>query len=133
MNRRRSPGQTRGPSPSVVGATRATTLNAIRIGAHEPWSRGSVAVLETQVVATPTGLMTRGLLSGRCRALVDFAEQPRSLAEISARLQCRLESAFRMVCDLSESGYLAVYLPNPRAVADVRTLEAVIAGLVVLS
>jgi hypothetical protein len=77
--------------------------------------------------------MTCGLLSGRCRALVDFAEQPRSLAEISARLECRLESAFRMVRDLSDSGYLAVYLPNPRAVADVRTLEAVIASLAVLS
>jgi hypothetical protein len=89
--------------------------------------------IETQVVATDSGLARRDRIPFEAGTIVGLCEEPMSVAEIGARLGLHLGVVQILVADLSGQGHLAVYLPNFDAAAHVDTLRRVIHGLLAIS
>ena len=85
--------------------------------------------VETQVVATPSGLSVLDALTLEHHDIVAACRRPQSVAELAARLRLHLNVVRVLAEDLCAAGYLAVYLPNARTAQDLSVLRRVIDGL----
>ncbi|MER6144103.1 DUF742 domain-containing protein [Streptomyces sparsogenes] len=85
--------------------------------------------VESQIVATSTGLAALDKLTFEHRDLVAACRRPQSVAELAARLRLHLNVVRVLAGDLCAAGHLAVHLPNARATQDISVLRRVIDGL----
>ncbi|MFE4654261.1 DUF742 domain-containing protein [Streptomyces sp. NPDC056707] len=89
--------------------------------------------LETQVVATQSGLRERQALRFERRDIVELCAVPLSVAEISARLSLHLGVVRVLVADLAAEDLLHVHVVEPGASHNVHTILRVINGLRAIS
>ncbi|WP_335977012.1 MULTISPECIES: DUF742 domain-containing protein [Streptomycetaceae] len=85
--------------------------------------------VETQLVATATGLERLNLMSFERHDIVASCRRPQSVAEIAARLHLHLNVVRVLAEDLSAGGHLSVYVPKADIGRDVSVLRRVIDGL----
>jgi hypothetical protein len=85
--------------------------------------------VETQIVATSTGLSALGSLTFEDHDIVIACRRPQSVAELAARLGLHLNVVRVLAEDLCAAGHLAVYVPNARTAQDISVLRRVIDGL----
>lgn len=122
----------RGAVPHMAGrvsAVRPFLVTAGRVAGTGSTGTGSPIPVETQVVATDTGLEVLDTLSFERRDIVRACRQPQSLAEIAAKLRLHLNVVRVLAEDLRSGGQLSVHVPNPDAAQDVSVLRRVIDGL----
>ena len=85
--------------------------------------------IETQVVATASGLAVLDTLAFERRDIIAACRQPQSLAEVAAKLRLHLNVVRVLAADLRADGFLAVYVPSAKTSRDVAILRRVIDGL----
>jgi hypothetical protein len=85
--------------------------------------------LETQVVATTTGLAALPALTFEEHDIVAACREPLSLAEIAARLHLHLNVVRVLAGDLRSTGQLTVHAPQAGTAHDLSVLRRVIEGL----
>jgi hypothetical protein len=110
---------------------RASAVRPFLLTAGRVSGSGAAASLpiESQVVATPTGLSALGSLTFEHHDLVAACRRPQSVAELAARLRLHLNVVRVLAGDLCAAGHLAVHLPNAKATQDISVLRGVIDGL----
>jgi Protein of unknown function (DUF742) len=114
----RPPGE---PAGERTAALRPFVLTAGRVSGADPQIG-----METQVTVSPGAAPAR--LSPEQRAIVALCAQPRSVAEISARLRMHLGVTRILVGDLRAAGQLDVHVLRTD-VPDPDTIRRVIRGL----
>ncbi|MFF7971009.1 DUF742 domain-containing protein [Streptomyces sp. NPDC007905] len=117
------------PGPDPVGPAPAVRPFLVTAGRVADAAPGRSLPLETQVVATATGLDALGRLSFERYDIVAACRLPQSIAELAARLRLHLNVVRVLAEDLREAGQLAVYLPDTEATHDASVLRRVIDGL----
>ncbi len=85
--------------------------------------------VETQVVATPSGIAALDTFAFEHRDIVAVCQEPQSLAEIAAKLRLHLNVIRVLADDLRADGQLALYLPQGNSARDASVLRRVIDGL----
>ncbi|MGW3564501.1 DUF742 domain-containing protein [Streptomyces sp. NPDC000941] len=85
--------------------------------------------VESQVVATPTGLSALDSLAFERHDLVAACRRPQSVAELAAQLRLHLNVVRVLAGDLCTAGHLVVHVPNAKATQDISVLRRVIDGL----
>lgn len=116
-------------SPEPAGRPSAVRPFLITAGRVAAGGSGPPMPVETQVVATETGIGTLETLSFERRDIVSACRRPQSLAELAARLRLHLNVVRVLAEDLRSAGLLSVHIPNPEAAQDVSVLRRVIDGL----
>ncbi|ARF59256.1 DUF742 domain-containing protein [Streptomyces gilvosporeus] len=121
-------GSARGPSGPVgrASAIRPFLLTAGRVAGG---GTGPPLPVETQVVATTSGLAVLGSLAFERHDIVAACRHPQSVAELAARLRLHLNVVRVLAEDLCAAGHLAVHVPDARATQDISVLRRVIDGL----
>jgi hypothetical protein len=95
--------------------------------------RDTTLELESQVVATPAGLVAYSTLNYEPREVLASCTEPLSLAELAGRLGLHLGVVRILVDDLAAQGYLVVVRPGGRHHADAELIRRVIRGLKAIS
>lgn len=85
--------------------------------------------VETQVVATESGIAALDTFAFEHRDIVAVCQEPQSLAEIAAKLRLHLNVIRVLADDLRADGQLALYLPQGNSARDASVLRRVIDGL----
>ncbi|WP_437344799.1 DUF742 domain-containing protein [Streptomyces tubercidicus] len=85
--------------------------------------------VETQIVATASGLAALGSLAFEHHDIVAGCRRPQSVAELAARLHLHLNVVRVLAEDLRTAGHLAVHVPNAGTTQDISVLRRVIDGL----
>ncbi|MFE3887065.1 DUF742 domain-containing protein [Streptomyces lydicus] len=85
--------------------------------------------VETQVVATSSGLRFLGSLAFEQHDIVAACRRPQSVAELAARLHLHLNVVRVLAEDLCTAGHLVVHVPDARTAQDISVLRRVIDGL----
>ncbi|MFJ9850350.1 DUF742 domain-containing protein [Streptomyces sp. NPDC101150] len=121
-------GGARGPSEPVgrAPAIRPFLLTAGRVAGG---GAGPPLPVETQIVATTSGLSALGSLAFERHDLVAACRRPQSVAELAARLGLHLNVVRVLAEDLCTAGHLAVHVPNAGTTRDISVLRRVIDGL----
>ncbi|WP_415925267.1 DUF742 domain-containing protein [Streptomyces sp. ME19-01-6] len=115
------------PEPAGrASAIRPFLLTAGRVSGS---GAGLSLPLESQVVATPTGLSALDSLTFERHDLVAACRRPQSVAELAARLRLHLNVVRVLAGDLCTAGHLVVHVPNAKATQDISVLRRVIDGL----
>jgi hypothetical protein len=117
------------PGDDPVGPASAVRPFLVTAGRVAPSVAGRTMPVETQVVATASGLAALSLLSFEHHDIVAACRQPQSIAEIAARLRLHLNVVRVLAEDLRAEGRLTVHVPNADAVHDSSVLRRVIDGL----
>lgn len=120
------------PAPVPVGpapAVRPFLVTAGRVAGAGDAESGRTMPVETQLVATVTGLDGLDRLSFERHDIVAACRQPQSIAEIAARLRLHLNVVRVLAEDLRSAGQLTVHLPDVGATHDASVLRRVIDGL----
>ncbi|MGW0913678.1 DUF742 domain-containing protein [Streptomyces sp. NPDC002784] len=117
------------PGDDPVGPASAVRPFLVTAGRVAPSVAGRTMPVETQVVATASGLDALSLLSFEQHDIVAACRQPQSIAEIAARLRLHLNVVRVLAEDLRAEGRLTVHVPNSDAVHDSSVLRRVIDGL----
>ncbi|MFF7334856.1 DUF742 domain-containing protein [Streptomyces sp. NPDC090306] len=111
-----------GPVPAV----RPFLVTAGRVAGTEA---DRTVPVETQVVATASGLDVLDRLSFEEHDIVAACRQPQSIAEIAARLRLHLNVVRVLAEDLRDSGLLSVHVPDSGVTHDASVLRRLIDGL----
>ncbi|MEV0375125.1 DUF742 domain-containing protein [Streptomyces sp. NPDC050636] len=121
-------GDSRGPSEPAdrAPAIRPFLLTAGRVAGG---GAGPPLPVETQVVATSSGLSVLDSLAFEQHDIVAACRQPQSVAELAARLHLHLNVVRVLAEDLRAAGHLAIHVPNARTTQDISVLRRVIDGL----
>ncbi|MFF4832965.1 DUF742 domain-containing protein [Streptomyces sp. NPDC001315] len=120
------------PAPVPVGpapAVRPFLVTAGRVAGAGDAESGRTMPVETQLVATVTGLDELDRLSFERHDIVAACRQPQSIAEIAARLRLHLNVVRVLAEDLRSAGQLTVHVPDVGATHDASVLRRVIDGL----
>lgn len=119
----------RDPDPSEPAgrapAIRPFLLTAGRVAGGS----GPPLPVETQVVATSSGLAVLRSLAFEQHDIVAACRRPQSVAELAARLHLHLNVVRVLAEDLRAAGHLAVHVPNAGTTQDISVLRRVIDGL----
>ncbi|MEU3981071.1 DUF742 domain-containing protein [Streptomyces sp. NPDC026672] len=118
-----------GPDPDPVGPAPAVRPFLVTAGRVADTASGRTMPVETQVVATATGLDALDGLSFEQHDIVAGCRLPQSLAELAARLRLHLNVVRVLAEDLRAAGHLTVYVPDFEATHDASVLRRVIDGL----
>ncbi|MFG2532927.1 DUF742 domain-containing protein [Streptomyces sp. NPDC048516] len=125
-----SSGEGSAPGPSEPAgrapAIRPFLLTAGRVAGG---GTGPPLPVETQVVATSSGLRVLGSLAFEQHDIVAACRRPQSVAELAARLRLHLNVVRVLAEDLCTAGHLAVHVPDARTAQDISVLRRVIDGL----
>ncbi|MEU9117194.1 DUF742 domain-containing protein [Streptomyces sp. NPDC048483] len=118
----------RGPSEPTgrASAIRPFLLTAGRVAGG---GAGPPLPVETQVVATSSGLSVLDTLAFEPHDIVAACRRPQSVAELAARLRLHLNVVRVLAEDLRAAGHLTVHVPNTRTTQDISVLRRVIDGL----
>lgn len=121
-------GSAPGPSEPVgrAPAIRPFLLTAGRVAGG---GTGPPLPVETQVVATSSGLSALGSLAFEQHDIVAACRRPQSVAELAARLRLHLNVVRVLAEDLRAAGHLAVHVPDVGTTQDISVLRRVIDGL----
>jgi hypothetical protein len=121
-------GGARGPSDPAgrAPAIRPFLLTAGRVAGG---GAGPPLPVETQVVATSSGLAVLGSLAFEQHDIIAACRRPQSVAELAARLHLHLNVVRVLAEDLRAAGHLTVHVPNARTIQDISVLRRVIDGL----
>ncbi|MGP3973105.1 DUF742 domain-containing protein [Streptomyces sp. 8N114] len=114
-------------SPEPVG--RAPAIRPFLLTAGRVAGSGAPLPVETQIVATSTGLSALDSLTFEHHDIVAACRRPQSVAELAARLRLHLNVVRVLADDLRAAGHLAVHVPNARTAQDISVLRRVIDGL----
>jgi hypothetical protein len=112
-----------------VGPASAVRPFLLTAGRVAPTASGRPVPVETQVVATATGLEALGRLSFEQHDIVAACRRPQSIAEIAARLRLHLNVVRVLAEDLRAEGHLTVHVPHTDVTHDSSVLRRVIDGL----
>lgn len=125
-----SSGEGSAPGPSEPAgrapAIRPFLLTAGRVAGG---GTGPPLPVETQVVATSSGLSALGSLAFERHDIVAACRRPQSVAELAARLRLHLNVVRVLAEDLRAAGHLAVHVPDAGTTQDISVLRRVIDGL----
>ncbi len=123
-----SAGVAPGPSEPVgrAPAIRPFLLTAGRVAGG---GTGPPLPVETQIVATASGISVLGSLAFEQHDIVAACRQPQSVAELAARLRLHLNVVRVLAEDLRAAGHLAVHVPHAGTTQDISVLRRVIDGL----
>ncbi|MFF4948146.1 DUF742 domain-containing protein [Streptomyces chattanoogensis] len=116
------PSEPAGRAPAI----RPFLLTAGRVAGG---NTGPPLPVETQVVATSSGLGALDSLAFEQHDLVAASRRPQSVAELAAGLHLHLNVVRVLAQDLCTAGHLAVHVPNARTTQDISVLRRVIDGL----
>ncbi|MGW2388354.1 DUF742 domain-containing protein [Streptomyces lydicamycinicus] len=121
-------GNAPGPSEPAgrAPAIRPFLLTAGRVAGG---GTGPPLPVETQVVATSSGLSALGSLAFEQHDIVAACRRPQSVAELAARLHLHLNVVRVLAEDLRAAGHLAVHVPDAGTTQDISVLRRVIDGL----
>ncbi|MER6524147.1 DUF742 domain-containing protein [Streptomyces sp. NPDC001508] len=117
------------PGPDPVGPAPAVRPFLVTAGRVADSDSGRTMPVETQVVATVTGLDALDGLSFEQHDIVAACRLPQSLAELAARLRLHLNVVRVLADDLRAAGQLTVYVPDFESTHDASVLRRVIDGL----
>lgn len=121
-------GSAQGPSEPAgrAPAIRPFLLTAGRVAGG---GAGPPLPVESQVVATSSGLSVLGSLAFEQHDIVAACRRPQSVAELAAQLHLHLNVVRVLAEDLCTAGHLSVHVPNARTTQDISVLRRVIDGL----
>ncbi|MFG2129908.1 DUF742 domain-containing protein [Streptomyces sp. NPDC048751] len=117
------------PVPAPVGPASAVRPFLVTAGRVAGTASGRTMPVETQVVATVTGLDALDRLSFEQHDIVAACRLPQSLAELAARLRLHLNVVRVLAEDLRDAGQLTVHVPDADVTHDASVLRRLIDGL----
>jgi hypothetical protein len=117
-----------GPLAAQPSGVRPYLVTAGRV-----WPRDETLEVESQVLATPVGLISYSTLTYEPRAVLAACTEPLSVAEVAARLELHLGVVRILVDDLAAQGYLTVIRPEQGQQTNADLIRRVIRGLQAIS
>ncbi|MFD8385112.1 DUF742 domain-containing protein [Streptomyces sp. NPDC059679] len=115
--------------PEPVGRASAIRPFLLTAGRVSGGGAGPSLPVESQIVATSTGISALGSLAFEQHDLVAACRRPQSVAELAARLRLHLNVVRVLAEDLCTAGHLAVHVPDAGTTHDISVLRRVIDGL----
>ncbi|MEU8994340.1 DUF742 domain-containing protein [Streptomyces caniferus] len=118
------------PDPSEpVGRAPAIRPFLLTAGRVAGGGTGGSLPVETQIVATSSGITALGSLAFEQHDIVAACRRPQSVAELAAGLRLHLNVVRVLAEDLRTAGHLAVHVPDAGTTQDISVLRRVIDGL----